>query len=279
MRFADIIISAVIGGAIGFAASHYVSGQPDTNGYAADMADARIDERLKMLGLENKGDLDSKISGSIAQFLSDQPEAIVAALEQHQTNLTAREAEDLRKTVTNLGSALTAQSNDPAIGADLASAEVTLVEFFDYRCGYCKRSLENVMTLVKDDPTLRVVMKEFPILGPESVVVTRVSLAANSIDPSRYSDLHSALMTHRGGYDKASLLAVVAENGYDPAKVEEAMGSQGVSEQIKNAYEIAEALGIRGTPAFVIGDRVIPGAVSTATLREAIETARGASKG
>ena len=191
MRFADIIISAVIGGAIGFAASHYVSGQPDTNGYAADMADARIDER----------------------------------------------------------------------------------------CGYCKRSLENVMTLVKDDPTLRVVMKEFPILGPESVVVTRVSLAANSIDPSRYSDLHSALMTHRGGYDKASLLAVVAENGYDPAKVEEAMGSQGVSEQIKNAYEIAEALGIRGTPAFVIGDRVIPGAVSTATLREAIETARGASKG
>jgi protein-disulfide isomerase len=279
MRFADIIISAVIGGAIGFAASHYVSGQRDGNEYATDVAEARIDDRLKTLGLVSKGDLDGRVSGVIAQFLADQPEAIVAALEQHQTNLAAQEVEDFRKTVANLSGALTAQSNDPAIGADLASAEVTLVEFFDYRCSYCKRSLENVMALTKDDPTLRVVMKEFPILGPESVTVTRVSLAANSIDPARYSNLHAALMTHNGGYDKASLLTVVAENGYDSAKVEEAMGSDIVSEQIKNAREIAEALGIRGTPAFVIGDRVIPGAVSAATLREAIETARGASKG
>jgi len=279
MRFADIIISAAIGGTIGFAASHYVAGQPDPTRNDASMAKTWIDERLKGLGLESKGDFDSQISDAIAQFLSDQPEAVVAALKKHQANLAAREADNLRKTVADLDDVLMTQTNDPFVGAILANTEVTIVEFFDYRCGYCKRSLETVMTLAKDDPTLRVVMKEFPILGPESVAVTRLSLAANSIDPTRYSDLHRALMEHRGGYDKVSLLSVVAEHGYDPVKVEEAMNSKAVSDHIKKSYEIAEALGIRGTPAFVVGDRVISGAVSTTTLREAIETARGTNKG
>ncbi len=279
MRLADIVIAAVVGGAIGFAASHYVAGQRDETAAVEAMIDARVADRLAALGLEDKGALDGRISGGVAQFLADQPEAVYAALEQHQANIAAAEEEERRQTVANLGPALFEQPEDPAFGATEAEADVTLVEFFDYRCGYCKRSLETVLALAETDPKLRVVMKEFPILGPESIAATRVSLAAYRTDPAPYRDFHAALMRHRGGYDKEALLQIAAEAGYDPAAVAANMEDEAISKQIRNSYEIAEALGIRGTPAFVVGDRVIPGAVSADSLRDAIETTRAARKG
>ncbi len=283
MRITDIAIAAIIGAGVGFAASHLVAnrdGAPAITEAAVDArVDARIDARLAELGLEQKSDLDGRISGGVAQFLTDQPEAVVKALDQYQEQKAAQEEAERRQTVDAMADALKRQAGDPAIGADAATADVTLVEFFDYRCGYCKRSLETVMALAEDDPKLRVVFKEFPILGPESVLATRVSLAANKIDPSRYLELHAALMRHRGAYDVASLLAVTADVGFDPAAVEAMMNNVAVAGQIKNAYEVAEALGIRGTPAFIVGDRVIPGAVSGGTLKDAIEAARAADKG
>ncbi len=283
MRIVDIVISAAIGGLIGFAASHYTaeSGGLATGAMAGLDAqiDAQITARLDALGVKGADDLDSRISGGVAQFLADQPEAVMAALERHQASAAEREAEALRQTAAGLFDALTKQPGDPAFGADAATADVTLVEFFDYRCGYCKRSLETVLALAEQDPKLRVVLKEFPILGPESVAASQISLAAYQIDPTRYKALHAALMRHRGAYDKASLLGVAAEAGYDPVAIEAALTNGAIKTHISNGYEIAQALGIRGTPAFVIGDRVIPGAVSADTLREAIETARAANKG
>jgi len=277
MRIAEILISAVLGGAIGFAASQF-AGQGAGGGDVEALVDARVSERLAALGLEG-GDLDGRISGGVAQFLADQPEAVMTALERHQENVQTREEEARRNAVANLGDALTGQPGDPAIGAAAADADVTLVEFFDYRCGYCKRALAGVLALADTDPKLRVVLKEFPILGPESIAASQVSLAAHQIDPVKYRGLHEALMHHTGGYDKTSLLGVAAEAGYDPVEIERAIAGDAVSAQIRNAFEIAEALGIRGTPAFVIGDIVIPGAVGKDRLRTAIETVRAQNKG
>lgn len=278
MRIVEIAIAAVLGGAIGFAASQLATDDDrDAGQDIAAAIDAGVNKRLEALGLTDAAALDGKISGGVAQFLADQPEAVMIALEQHQANQKAQQEAELRKTVASLGDALTGQSGDPSLGADASEADVTLVEFFDYRCGYCKRSLETVMALADEDPKLRVVLKEFPILGPESLAAAQVSLAAHNVDPSKYKGLHLAMMRHRGGYDPASLLGVAAKAGYDPVAIEAAMKDGAVRQQIRNGYEIAEALGIRGTPAFVIGDRVIPGAVSGATLREAIEEARGKS--
>lgn len=279
MRILEIAVTAVVAAAIGFAASQYAQRDGDGSADLAKLVDERIDARFDGLGLASGGDLDSRISGGVAQFLADQPEAVYGALERHHANEQAREAEALRQTVASLGDALTGQTGDPAFGADAATADVTLVEFFDYRCGYCKRSLEGVMSLAESDPKLRVVLKEFPILGPESVAAARASLAANRVDPSRYMDFHVALMRHRGGFDAASLLAVAAAAGYDPSAVEAAMADDAITIQIRNGYEIAEALGIRGTPAFVVGDQVISGAVGPDALRRAIEDARNARKG
>lgn len=278
MRIMELAIAAAVGGAIGFAASLAMVDAPKAGPDISALVDARaqeqVDARLADLGLATATDLDSRISGGVAQFLADQPEAVMTALELHQMNEKAREEDARKETLASLGDALTKQPGDPAIGASAETAEVTLVEFFDYRCGYCKRSLETVLDLAKEDPTLRVVFKEFPILGPESLAAAQVSLAANQVDPSRYDALHTALMRHSGGYDKATLLGVAAKVGYDPVDIEAALANGAIRAQIRNGYEIAEALGIRGTPAFVVGSTVIPGAVSGERLREAIEAAR-----
>ena len=279
MRIAEILISAVLGGALGFAASQFLAdGGPNADGLN-DMVDARVAELLEAVGLGPDADLDGRISGGVAQFLADQPESVMAALERHQANVEQQEAEARRQTIASLGEALTAQPNDPAFGASMEEADVVLVEFFDYRCGYCRRSLESVMALAAEDPKLRVVLKEFPILGPESVAAAQLSLAAYSVDPAAHQSLHMRLMSHRGPYDQATLLGVAAEAGYDPAAVQRELANGAIQAQIRNGYELAEALGIRGTPAFVIGDEVIPGAVSQARLRKVIEEVRAADKG
>lgn len=277
MRVLEIAVAAILGGAIGFGASQIAA--PDSTGAdaTAELVDARVAERLEELGIASKSDLDSRISGEVASFLAEQPESVYAALALHQANEQAREDEARRETVAQLSEALTNQDGDPSFGASAEEADVTLVEFFDYRCGYCKRSLQTVLEVVETDPKLRVVLKEYPILGPDSVVAARVSLAANRIDPSLYKGFHTAMMGHRGSYDTASLLLVAAASGYDPAAIQAEIGDKTLTHQIRNAYEVAEALGIRGTPAFVIGDQVIPGAISADQMRQAIEETRAAA--
>ena len=277
MRVLELAIAAAVGGAVGFGANLAMQGDgapPDEGPDVAAIVDAKVQERLAAMGVSSSGDLDSRISGGVAQFLADQPEAVMAALEQHQANEQAREEEARKAALATMADALTRQPGDPAIGASAETAEVTLVEFFDYRCGYCRRSLETVMELTEQDPTLRVVFKEFPILGPESLAAAEVSLAANQVDPSKYAELHRAIMRHNGPFDRASLVGVAAGVGYDPAAVLTAMSGESVRAQIRNGYDIAEALGIRGTPAFIVGSTIIPGAVSGDRLRQAIEQAR-----
>jgi len=281
MGLKTIALAAAVGGIIGFAASNMPGSAPTgEDGVAtAALIDERVNARLEELGLTSKTELNGRISGGVASYLAEQPEAVYNALALYQQQEKAREEDARRQTVAQLGGALFEQGGDPSFGASAETADMTLVEFFDYRCGYCKRSLQTVLGLVESDPKLRVVLKEFPILGPESVVAARVSLAANRIDPARYKALHTAMMAHRGGYDPTSLLTVVAAAGYDPAAVQAEMEAAEVTAQIRNAYEVAEALGIRGTPAFVVGDTVIPGAVNADQLRQAIEKARAQDKG
>jgi len=274
MRIFEIVVAAVMGGAVGFAASHVIANKSDDQPDVAAIVDERMDARLAELGLADKSDLDGRISGGVAQFLAEQPEAVMTALEQHRANEEAREEAARRKAVADLGDALFKQSDDPAIGAAADEADVVMVEFFDYRCPYCARALDTVSGVKDSDKKLRIVLKEFPILGPASVAASRVSLAANRVDPKLYEPLHLALMGYKGDYSTEDLLGVAASVGYDPAAVAAAMEGEAVSAQIRNVYEIAEALGIRGTPAFVIGEQVIPGAVGPDALQAAIAAVR-----
>ncbi len=151
---------------------------------------------------------------------------------------------------------------------------VTLIEFFDYHCAVCKSALRVVMTVIEEEPDVRLVFKEFPILGRESVVAARAALAANAQDPSKYVPFHIALMSSRGLLTEPRILRLARGVGLDPERLKTGMYAPEIVEAIKRNWELADALRIRGTPAFVIGDKVIAGAVSLKTLKRHIAKAR-----
>ncbi|WP_135078701.1 DsbA family protein [Terasakiella sp. SH-1] len=150
--------------------------------------------------------------------------------------------------------------------------DVTLVEFFDYQCGYCKRAFPAVMEVINKDQNIRYVMKEFAILGPESEVAARAALAAEK--QGKYMDFHTAMMTVRGRLNADKIMKTAQSVGLNVDQLKADMQADDVSAEIKSTREIAQKLGITGTPAFIIGDQVIPGAVPPATLMEAIKQQR-----
>ena len=142
---------------------------------------------------------------------------------------------------------------------------------------YCKSVLDDVMALVDTDSDLKVVFKEFPILGPESVVATRVSLAVQEVSSKLYADFHRALMRQPGRITEESALRLAESVGAGPAAVKTALADPNIGERIRSNQNLAEKLGIRGTPAFVVGDRILPGAVGKDALLRAVEEVRKAS--
>lgn len=145
--------------------------------------------------------------------------------------------------------------------------DVVLAEFYDYACGYCKASNPHLEQLIKEDPGLRVVYREFPILGPESVAAARLSLAASK--SGRFAQFHDALW--QAGRPSEQTLAVAANAaGIDPKPPENAE----IDAELRNNYQLASALGATGTPLFVVGNRVLNGAVGYDQLKKAVEDAR-----
>ncbi len=153
------------------------------------------------------------------------------------------------------------------------NGDVTLVEFFDYQCGYCKSVVDRVAGTVAKDKNVRWVFKEFPILGPVSVYASRAALAAHRQD--KYQELHLAMMRSRGKLTEQKVLRFAAEAGLDVARLEADMKTPEIATLIERNMALAEALNVRGTPAFVIGDVVVPGAIDAATLNRLIAAARG----
>lgn len=151
--------------------------------------------------------------------------------------------------------------------------DVTLVEFFDYNCGYCRNAVPDMATLLAEDPDLRIILKEFPILSNESIDAARVGVLVGETDADYWS-FHEALFSARGKVDKAAALAAAQELGLSPVSLEIQMGDERVAKAIQSSYAIAQALGISGTPTYIIGNEIIPGAIGVEGLRERIANMR-----
>jgi protein-disulfide isomerase len=159
------------------------------------------------------------------------------------------------------------------------AGDVTLVEFFDYNCGYCKRALSDLKTLIKTDPKLRVVLKDFPVLGPESVEASRVSLAVKQqIKGERLFEYHAKLMETRGRVNGERALAVAREMGLDVERLKKDMENPEVRQALQENVGLGDKLGLTGTPAFIVGDEVVSGAVGAEPLRQAIAGVRQCGK-
>jgi protein-disulfide isomerase len=152
------------------------------------------------------------------------------------------------------------------------TGDVSLVEFFDYRCPYCKQVEPALEKLLAEDKRLRLVYKEFPVLGPDSLTASKAALAARK--QGKYDAMHRALMAVKGQLDDAAIFKVAGSVGLDVARLNRDMADPEITRMLKNNHQLADALDIRGTPAFIIGEEIIPGAVDVDTLRDMIEAAR-----
>ena len=163
--------------------------------------------------------------------------------------------------------------NDPEapIGGN-PDGDVTIVEFFDYRCPYCKQVTPSIAQLLKADGKIRFVYKELPILGPDSVVAARAALAARA--QGKYHQLHEALMRTRGTLDETVVLRIAGETGLDTARLKTDMGGAAIDAIIDKNRKLARDLSLTGTPAFIIGNKIVPGAVDLETLKKLVAEAR-----
>ncbi|HYD99318.1 MAG TPA: DsbA family protein [Alphaproteobacteria bacterium] len=210
------------------------------------------------------------VEATIRQYLLDHPELILEAVQGLQARKEEEAAAAQRKAVAQYRDQLFRDPSVPAIGNP--AGDVTLVEFFDYQCGYCKSVLPALRQLLDDDGKVRLVLREMPILGPASLTASKAALAAKR--QGKYEKVHFALMGHRGQLDDDTILRIAAAAGADMDQLRRDMESPEVRAEIERSMELARALNINGTPAFVIGEELIPGAVPLAALKQKVAETR-----
>jgi protein-disulfide isomerase len=201
-----------------------------------------------------------------------EPQVIYEAIQELQRRQQAEAATRQQAAIATNRSDIFRHAQDPVGGSP--DGRVTLVEFFDYRCGYCRSMAGELRDMVATDRDLRFVFKELPVLGPESLVAARAGLAASRLDPVRYVDFHFALMQSKELTEEA-ILDLASGHGFDPEALGREMDAPWVKAHIEETRALADKLGITGTPSFVIGDTLIPGAVAVAELAAKVAEERG----
>lgn len=154
--------------------------------------------------------------------------------------------------------------------------KITIVEFYDYNCGFCKRAQEDMLALTDADPELRFVLKEFPILGADSQKAHVVSMAFRAIAPEKYGEFHNQLLGGQGRATEESAIKIALALGADEARLHEEMKNPAISEAFSQTYELANKLAITGTPSYVVGNEVVFGALGKEVLAEKIEAVKAA---
>ncbi len=214
-----------------------------------------------------------EIEAIVRDYLTENPDVVVEAIQRFQARREQAEAVERSRTLAEQAERLFGDPDDPIAGNP--NGDVTVVEFFDYQCGYCKRVRDDLVKLIDRDRGVRVVLKEFPILGPISTAAARAALASRRQD--RYWDYHNALMSHRGRLDEGKIFELARSIGLDVDRLRADMDDPEIGQAIEKTMDLAEALSVRGTPAFVVGDQVIPGAIGYEALRDLVAQARKAS--
>jgi protein-disulfide isomerase len=240
----------LIGGLLAFQASHAVQAEEPVFG-------DREQEAIQQI---------------IEDHLINNPDVIVRALESLRRKQEVEAVAKVKDTIASNESALADDANSPFAGNE--AADVAVVEFFDYRCPYCKKVAGDVDRLFEADDDLKVVYKEWPILGLESVVAARAALAARTQDS--YLPFHRKVMAMRE-VTEASVMAAAEELGLNMDQLKKDMNAPEVEEHLKDTMRLSRELGIEGTPAFVIGDELVPGAATFEQLQTLVAKAREGS--
>lgn len=199
---------------------------------------------------------EKQIIDVVRNYLTENPEILV----EMTTELDKRQQEEQetqqKKAISDNADALFRSDKSHAVGNP--DGDVTVVEFFDYNCGFCRRAMPDVVKLVDNDDKVKVVFKELPIFGHESEAAAKGALAAAKQD--KYFEMHQKLFVEPGKADKEKVLRIANEIGLDVPQLEKDMESPDIQASLDEARDLAQQLGLQGTPLYLIGDRIIPGA-------------------
>ena len=218
------------------------------------LAQRMTDQQIKQLALE---------------AILENPEIVMQAvgiIQQREKDRAASSANTARLQLEQ-------DPNSPNLGN--LSGDVTVVEFFDYNCPYCRKAGKTIQALLASDENVRVIYREWPILGEASVYAARAALAART--QGKYEELHWALMNGEGRATEASILKIARDLGLDITKLKLDMNSPAVEAHIAQSSALARNLGFTGTPAFIVGDRTAPGMLSVGEITAMITEARAAN--
>lgn len=246
--------------AFGFVTGSSQIAKAGTTQPAQTVADTKIDR--------------AEVEGIIRDYLLKNPEVLLEV----QDALEAKQKEEQR--IAALGVIKDAKDQifnsafDGVVGNP--NGKVTIVEFYDYNCGFCKRAIEDMRALTKSDPDLRFVLKEFPILGPDSQKASVVSMAFHLMMPEKYGEFHNALLGGQGRATEATAIKIALSLGADEATLREKMKDASIPEAFAKTYDLANKLAITGTPSYVVGNEVVFGALGQDVLAEKIKAAKAA---
>lgn len=226
--------------------------------------------RAQSFSPEQRGEIERIIK----EYLLKNPELLQDVMSELEKRQAMAEAEKHRAAVKE--HAATIFNSPRQVNLGNPQGDVTIVEFFDYNCGYCKRAMSDMTEIIKGDSKLKFVLKEFPVLGEGSLQAAQVAAAVRMQDKGgkKYLEFHQKMLGGRGQADKARALAVAKEIGMDMARIEKDIAGDEVRATIEESMKLAEALGLNGTPSYVVGDDVVIGAVGLGTLKEKVNTAR-----
>ena len=217
---------------------------------------------------------DERIKELVYEAILDNPGIIMEAVRLLEEQQQQRQQATAQTVLQDERNRLERDPNGIVLGNP--NGDVTVVEFFDYNCPYCRRAMPQVEALIEADPNVRLVYREWPILGEGSVFAARAALAAR--EQGKYKEFHEAMMGMQGRAEEASVLRIAREVGLDVDQLRQDMQAPEVDEHIQTSMELTKALGFNGTPSFVIGDELVPGFVETSVLADYVEATRAAQK-
>ncbi len=253
------VVAALVGLGVGMVVAQ------DSGAPAAEPQQSSVSENASLSEAEQR-----EVRALVRDTLLENPEILIDALRIYEQRQRQAEADRVGQALTTYQDALTNDPGDPVMGNP--DGDVVVVEFFDYNCPYCRKVAEPLREAVEADGNIKLVMKEWPILGPESYFAARAALAAKR--QNAYERFHFAMMERSGKLTQEQVLSLAESLGLDMARLQADMKSPEIDEQLQSVYDLADALGITGTPAFVVGEQLLPGAVPMSRLEQAVAAAR-----
>lgn len=208
----------------------------------------------------------AEIKKLFEEYLMDNGGLILQSVNKYQADIEEQDRIEAGKKAEGFLKELDNKKNLPMTGSK--DADITIVEFFDYNCGYCRQALGEIQTVLKDDDKVRVIFIDMPILGPESMEASKWSLAALKQD--KYFEYHTALMEHNGSKGEEALEGLAKDIGLDVKQMKKDKDSEEIANALSDNVEQARAIGINGTPGFLLAGQLFPGFMPADRIKEII---------